>query len=264
MTKVHRLTRWILSPGRWINAPFERWNERRLRNIQTGSLNSSTRDEWVAEQLTKLPPNFRLLDAGAGEQRYRKYCGHLHYVSQDHEAYDGRGDGVGGHVRTWLYGKTDIVCDIAQIPEPDASFDAVLCTEVLEHVPDPAVVLSELARLTRPGGRLILSAPFGSFTHFAPYHFCTGLSRYWYEHHLPKLGFVNIEAVPNGNFFEFLAQEIRRLPQMADEYSEPLVSKGTALASLALLADLSRLSKKDVGSGLYACFGWHVTAEKSR
>ena len=254
----------MVSPSRWLNAPFDRWNEKMLRDIDTGSLNSRTRDEWVACQLADLPKHWRVLDAGAGEQRYRKDCAHLRYVSQDHEAYDGRGDGVGGHVVGWTYGKTDIICDITRIPEPDASFDAILCTEVLEHVPDPALVLSELARLIRPGGRIILSAPLGSFTHFAPYHFCTGLSRYWYEHHLPKIGFVNIDAVPNGNFFEFLAQEIRRLPQMADKYSEPLFSKGTALASLAFLAALSRLSKKDVGSGLYACFGWHVTAEKSR
>jgi SAM-dependent methyltransferase len=262
--KARRLLKWIFSPSRWVNAPFDRWNERKLQAIETGSLNSKTRDEWVAGQLASLPKDWRLLDAGAGEQRYRKDCAHLRYVSQDHEAYDGRGDGVGGHVESWTYGKTHIICDIAQIPEPDASFDAVLCTEVLEHVPDPALVLSELTRLLRPGGRIILSAPFGSFTHFAPFHFCTGLSRYWYEYHLGRLGFDRVKATPNGNFFEFLAQELRRFPQMVSEYSEPPIPKVGTVASVELLSILKRMSEKDRGSGLYACFGWHVTAEKKQ
>lgn len=259
---IKTFVNWIRNPIRHANSRFDEWNSEKLRKNQTGSNNSSNRDKWVAKQLSLIPSGWRLLDAGAGEQRYREHCMHVRYVSQDHDAYDGRGDGVGGHVEGWTYGNTDIVCDISRIPEPDSSFDAVLCTEVLEHVPDPALVLAELARLTRPGGRVILSAPFGSFTHFAPYHFCTGLSRYWYEHHLSKLGFTNIITVPNGNFFEFLAQEIRRLPQMVGEYSEPPLSKRTVLASLGLLEELSMLSEKDKGSGLYACFGWHVTADK--
>lgn len=260
---INDLKNWIRNPIRTANVRFDEWNKGKLAKNQSGSNNSLSRDEWVARQLSLIPAGWRLLDAGAGEQRYRKHCGHLRYVSQDHEAYDGHGDGVGGHVETWTYGNTDLVCDISQIPEPDCSFDAVLCTEVLEHVPDPALALAELARLTRPGGRVILSAPFGSFTHFAPYHFCTGLSRYWYEHHLAKLGFTDIVTLPNGNFFEFLAQEIRRLPQMAGEYSESALSKRAVLASLVLLEELATLSEKDRGSGFYACFGWHVTAEKS-
>jgi 2-polyprenyl-3-methyl-5-hydroxy-6-metoxy-1,4-benzoquinol methylase len=45
------------------------------------------------------------------------------------------------------------------LPFADHSFDVVLCTEVLEHVPDPAVVVAELARVTKPGGRVIVSIP---------------------------------------------------------------------------------------------------------
>jgi SAM-dependent methyltransferase len=43
------------------------------------------------------------------------------------------------------------------VPAPDASFDAVLSTQVLEHVLDPALYLSECFRVLRPGGRLLLS-----------------------------------------------------------------------------------------------------------
>lgn len=54
------------------------------------------------------------------------------------------------------------VADVAirpdgSLPLEDASFDAVLSTQVLEHVSDPALYLSECARVLRPGGRLLLS-----------------------------------------------------------------------------------------------------------
>lgn len=254
----------ILHPRRWMEEHLDDWYRRSLLECTTGSTNSSARDEWVGPQLKNLPEGWRLLDAGSGEQKYRPFCGHLEYVSQDHKAYDGHGDGVGGHVPSWTYGETDLVCDIAAIPEPDASFDAVLCTEVLEHVPDPVRALEELARLIKPGGTIILSVPFCSFTHFAPYHFSTGLSRYWYEQHLGRLGFVEVTCEANGNYFEYVAQEIRRLQQMATDYAGTALPAVIKIASIIMIRFLSKLSAKDKGSKEYASFGWHVRAVKSK
>ncbi|MGH7500187.1 MAG: class I SAM-dependent methyltransferase [Longimicrobiales bacterium] len=45
------------------------------------------------------------------------------------------------------------------LPFASATFDIVLCTEVLEHVADPAAVIAELVRVVRPGGRVIVSIP---------------------------------------------------------------------------------------------------------
>lgn len=209
------------------------------------------REAWVRTALSAVPGGSRLLDAGAGEQPYRDACAHLAYVSQDFAAYDGTGP-TGLHVEAFDATGVDIVCDIAAIPEPDGSFDAVLCTEVLEHVPDPLAALDEMARLVRPGGVLLVTAPFISLTHFAPYHYATGFSRYWYEHHLPARGFDIEEVTPNGDFFSVLGQEVRRLADLT------ALGKAQAAARMVLLRTLGRLS----GHSDLLCQGWFVRARK--
>jgi SAM-dependent methyltransferase len=48
---------------------------------------------------------------------------------------------------------------VEAIPHPEASFDLVTCLDVIEHTDDDAVALRELRRVTRPGGRLVVSVP---------------------------------------------------------------------------------------------------------
>jgi SAM-dependent methyltransferase len=227
-----------------------------------GTKNAATRDAWVAEALTALPPGARLLDAGAGECQYKKHCGHLKYVAQDNSVYDGKGD-TGLQTGTWDFSKIDIVSDVVDIPEPDASFDAVLCTEVLEHLPDPVRALDEMARLLRPGGTFIITAPFWSLTHFAPYHYATGFNRYFYEFHLGRLGFDIVEMTPNGNFFECVGQELRRVADMAQRFSGG--DKPTLLelhATQIVLAMVERMSARDTGSPEMLHFDCQVRAVK--
>ena len=187
----------------------------------------------------------------------------MKYVSQDFAKYDGKGDERGLQTGSWDQTKLDIVSDIAAIPERDGAFDAILCVEVLEHLPDPTAALKEFRRLLISGGILILTAPFCSLTHFAPYHFATGFSRYYHERHLGDLGFDILELVANGNFFEYLAQELRRMPDVIGRYcSEDGLSSRGIRSIQALLPILERLSTKDKGSGELLCFGYHVLARK--
>jgi SAM-dependent methyltransferase len=46
-----------------------------------------------------------------------------------------------------------------QIPAADGRFDLVICTQVLEYIPEPAAVIAEIRRVLKPGGCLLLSAP---------------------------------------------------------------------------------------------------------
>ena len=90
-----------------------------------GTRNLIDRQLWVKEALQNLPKGARLLDAGAGEQQYKQYCSHLNYVSQDFCEYEGEGNKHGLQTGTWDVSKIDIVSDINNIPEPDASFDSI-------------------------------------------------------------------------------------------------------------------------------------------
>ncbi len=227
-----------------------------------GTHNQTNRDLWLKAALLKVPAGSRILDAGAGELKYKPYCSHLNYVSQDFAQYDGKGDGIGLQMGSWDQTRLDIVSDITTIPEPDASFDAAMCIEVLEHVPYPVEALRELARLLKPGGYLIVTAPFCSMTHFAPYFYQTGYSRYFYEYWLAEFNFNIIDLQFNGNYFEYLAQELRRLPRAAKDYANTELTRKDSIATQVLLASLDRLSRADLGSKQFLSFGLHIFAQK--
>jgi SAM-dependent methyltransferase len=237
-----------------------------LRSMRpsAGATNECVRERWLEMTLRSIPKGSSILDAGAGTQRYRKFCDHLNYVSQDFGEYDGKGDSAGLQTGAFNYGRLDIVSDITSIPKPDAYFDAIMCIEVLEHVPDPIQAIKEFARLLKPNGYLVLTSPFCSLTHFAPYHFSTGFNKYWYEKHLKDNYFSITEMTSNGNYFEYLAQEISRLPSIARRYSKrkPFIFESLSISIIKRM--LLRFSDSDKNSSEILCFGYHVVARKRR
>ncbi len=56
-------------------------------------------------------------------------------------------------------GAADVVMDLTAIGFPDGSFDVILCSHVLEHIPDDALAMRELRRVLRPSGWAILQVP---------------------------------------------------------------------------------------------------------
>lgn len=231
-----------------------------LKNIIGVNANEEARNRWLAQTLAAIPSGLRILDAGAGELRNKSLCTHLNYVSQDACQYEGTGDAKGLQTGTWNTSKIDLVCDIVNVPEPDASFDAILCSEVFEHLPDALNALDEFARLLKPGGKLILTAPFASLVHFAPYHYATGFSRYWYEYHLPTKDFEIKVLSPNGDWFSYAKQEILRLPSMARRYGDWCWPLAYLVAGISLIY-FSLRGKAKMAEDV-ACFGWHCVAVK--
>lgn len=64
--------------------------------------------------------------------------------------------------------KPDIVADVYNLPFVDNEFDIILCTEVLEHLIYPSCAISEMRRVLKPGGKLILTTRFVFPLHDAP------------------------------------------------------------------------------------------------
>ncbi len=225
--------------------------------------NYQKRREWVIDQLRKLHPGSKILDAGAGNQQYRQYCGHLEYVSQDFGKYDDEEKAEGIHgADKWKSKDCDIVSDIVQIPVEDESFDAILCSEVLEHLKNPVLAIKEFSRILKMGGILILTAPFCSLTHMASFYYSNGFSKHWYVDNLKEEGFEVQSVEYNGNFFIYLAQELIRVGQMSERYNGSPLSDSENDSLFDVVKIMMEQSKKSKGSEECLCFGLFVKAEK--
>ena len=226
-------------------------------------MNEQNRVRWVIKEIGKIPGGKSIIDVGAGEGRFRKYSKHLKYTSQDLGQYKGDGDMIGLQMGEWDMSKIDIVSDITKIPVKNFSFDNILCTEVLEHVPYPDLAVKEISRILKKKGKLILTAPFASQTHFSPYFFSTGFSINWYKRLLVDNGLKILKIQSNGNFFDYINQELSRLPITLKKYSSlgylPYLLYFIIIPVVMMVWFVSKFS---TGSEKQLCFGYFVLATK--
>jgi SAM-dependent methyltransferase len=182
--------------------------KRALATSNLFAFNLVNRDRWIAGQAKRVPAGSRVLDVGAGSAPYRSLFAHCSYKTQDFAQLKDEQLRHGG------YTAIDFVSRADAVPIPDASIDVVLCTEVLEHVPEPVAVVAEFGRILAPGGRLILTAPLGSGIHQEPYHFYGGYTPYWYDRFLGEAGFESVLIEPNAGSLRHIGQETIRFARM--------------------------------------------------
>lgn len=232
--------------------------------------NEEARRDWVKARLAEVPAGHRLLDVGAGECQYKPFCAHLKYIAQDVNQYDGQGDGIGLQTRQWDFSQIDLVCDIYDIPT-ETTYDALLCTEVLEHIVDAPRALELFGKLVRPGGVLILTAPFACLTHFAPHFYSSGYSEYFYRTLLDRFGFDIERLEKNGSYFRQVHYEVVRLAGLAEQYTGgpvPLEKKDALFKAAEAIRDLIEAEERDLKPGEEApsaalsSYGLHVVARR--
>ena len=133
---------------------------RQIRNL--GSIIvDELRFEFVRNALMTIGRGKRLLDLGCGIKPFK----HLYEQQVDYSV------GIDTPFSPHDEESINALALGHALPFKDGAFDIVLCTEVLEHVPDPAAVLHEIRRVLSRNGHLILTTPFLVPLHEGPYDY---------------------------------------------------------------------------------------------
>jgi SAM-dependent methyltransferase len=169
-----------------------------------------------------VPPGAKILDAGAGLKPYESLFDHCQYESCDFadcdEFYSNLDDGR----RDNLVGRHTYVCPLDQIPVSDNSFDFIICTQVLEHVPYPSAVLKELYRVLKPMGKLFVTVPQGYGIHGEPYNFFY-FTKYGLELVLREAEFEVLDIRERGGYFYYLFDRLANaIPRIVVGYKEKM------------------------------------------
>lgn len=182
----------------------------------------------------------RVLDAGCGGQAYRRFLHPERYVPMEYNRA----------VRPELLG------DVQHLPFASESFDNLLCTEVLEHVPEPGHGLDELYRVLRPGGRALVTVPMSWNLHYQPHDYYR-YTRYGLSYMARRSGF-EVERIERlGGFWalfgsrlvdtgtQILGRPLKPLPPKLRHGLLLLFSVPTSLLFYALALALDPLDETD-------------------
>jgi SAM-dependent methyltransferase len=135
----------------------------------------------------------RVLDLGAGSAKYKEI------ISQKASEYRSC-DAVKNK-------NIDDVCDVLNLHYPEESFDTVISTQVMEHVNNPFLMASQIGKILKVGGKVILTAPFLIPLHSGPddyFRFTkNGLSEIF-----KQSGFAIIESGYYGGFPAVISEMI--------------------------------------------------------
>jgi SAM-dependent methyltransferase len=168
----------------------------------------------------------KMLDVGCGQKPYASYFDASTYVGLEFDTPEARARGV-----------AEAYYDGGVFPFPAGTFDAVLCSQVLEHVFTPGEFLTEVHRVLREGGKLLLTVPFVWDEHEQPHDFAR-YSSFGLKYLLEKQGFELLEQRKT-------LADVRVLCQLANAYTSKRLTGGNAywdlLATLLFMAPVNLL-----------------------
>jgi SAM-dependent methyltransferase len=172
----------VFKPNLSARNRMENWL-RRFLDLQAGSA-------WRDLKAELGEARGKLIDIGCGAQVYRELIP-AHVVYRGIDTADAKARFGYSVPDTQYFEGDDWGVD-------DGTFDTALCTEVLEHIADPAAFLGRAFHCLRPGGRLVMTVPFAARWHFIPYDYWrfTPSSLHML---LTAAGFVDIGVTARGN-----------------------------------------------------------------
>src|SRR3989338_2611066 len=152
--------------------PKERWSSWRKANFA------------FYEEYLKNVPSGKLLDIGAGQTEFKDLLLKYDYIGLDFYPHE--------HVQ--------IITDITkQLPVKDGSVDIIILSNVLEHTPEPELLVKECLRTLKAGGLLLGTVPFLGVVHKGPYDFYR-YTNYMLERFLSN--FSSYKVMPLGKMFD--------------------------------------------------------------
>lgn len=168
-------------------------------------------EEFLAAAAASVQPGETILDAGAGDCKYKTLFAGMDYTATDFLQVD----------KPYDLAALDMVSDLHQLAVADGTYDIVICSQVLEHLPEPEQALQELYRVLKPGGRLWLSTPLFFEEHEVPHDYFR-YTRYGLQYLLEKNGFAIKEIEWLEGYYGTVAYQMKTmalsLPTTAQGY----------------------------------------------
>lgn len=151
----------------------------------------------------------RLLDIGCGKMPYKKH------ILEHSNVNEYIGLDIEDALLYEVSVQPDFTWDGKKMPFSDSSFDCAFGTEVLEHCPEPEIILGEVIRILKPDGIFFFTVPFLWNLHEVP-HDEYRYTPFSLQRHLEKAGFRDIEIKATGGWHASMAQMlglwVRRSP----------------------------------------------------
>jgi SAM-dependent methyltransferase len=140
-----------------------------------------------------------VIDIGAGAGAYKEYFTHCSYLMQDIKQND--------------RGSIDFVCDIVDGAQaiPSESADAIITTQVLEHIRDPHEAFRTFARILKPGGKIFLTTHMAFEEHMKPHDYFR-FTKYGLQYLGEQAGLKMTHFETHGGVFQLLNYLIGTLP----------------------------------------------------
>lgn len=154
------------------------------------------------------------------------------------------------------YPNIDVISESAELPFRDEAFDAVICENVIEHVPDPFALVKEMDRVLKPGGQIGVNGTNLHFTHGYPSHYFNATEfgmRHLLETRSRFEGEYEFNPVPE-SLQTVLAYYVASLDPAARARVEGLTVRELLLPShetRGLIANVHDLARRAISTNIY-------------